>query len=278
MARAFAEFYELKVRIDELEPPTTVVRRKDTRIFFGEQEDPERGLGRCVGAFYLQNPGSASPTTQPDYRPDGTKHWPWGEVDYSKEDLIPLIIDTLDDTISDIAGKSPALADAIRQDGYVQMLNVAYLKNPPDRPTKERQKLAIRWWREIVEGGLDQDDVPLTADEFRFLVFGWGNVFKRTKDSGRISHTLASLLPHDVWFVFPTVDAVRSNGEAKMKRVKVEAPDANVIQRTISLENNYPCGGLHERNTYPGLFCKVVSSVLSEILVERHTELPTLSF
>ena len=51
---------------------------------------------------------------------NGLRQWPWGSVNYDYENLMPVVIETLDQALATISALCPDTAALLRRDGYGQ--------------------------------------------------------------------------------------------------------------------------------------------------------------
>lgn len=251
MAKGFASYSDILTLSDEI-----VVRRRDTRLFFGDQEqDITRKFGHCVGAFYLQNPGSAAGVSRPHVDANGLKRIPWGPLNYASEALLPTLEAVLRETLCLVERNNSSFAEQLRETGYVQILNLSYIRNPAD------SKQPLKEWRELVQARKVQEDCP--PGKLKFIVFGWGGAYHSAEDSKRIGRILKKCTEESTRLIFPEAVDVRAG-----KPIHVWTAGAGCLERQLSRRTNYPCGGQHERTTYPPLYCQAVAPILASSMLD----------
>ncbi len=251
MPKVFASYSDI-LTLSE----TVVVRRRDTRLFFGDQQkNITRKFGYCVGAFYLQNPGSAASSLRPRVDSKGMMNTPWGPLNYASEALLPALEAVLLETRCLVERKSKCHAEQLRETGYVQILNLSYIRNPAD------SKQPLKEWRELVQARKVQEDRP-DSRALKFIVFGWGGAYNQAADSKRISRVLEKCTDDSTRLIFPKGSDVRAG-----KPIHVWTVGAGCLERQLNSTANYPCGGQNERTTYPPLYCQAVAPVLADTLL-----------
>ena len=201
MARAFAAFSTIPYRRKVL---TT---RRDTRFYFGEQDVRiKQSFGKCVGVFYLQNPGTAHLLTPKQKAKHGIIQ-EWGPLCYEKENLLPQIESILDEARKQKDQKRhPGIGDQLHKAAYVQISNLSYIKMPNDKKGE-----AISIWQELHEKSKAHDDRPFLghAEDVRFVVFGWGNKFN-VSDSERVANSLQPFVTSRTVLFWPTRERIDS--------------------------------------------------------------------
>lgn len=250
MPRVFAGFSELQTLDGNV-----VERRRDTRFYLGEQDRRiPRTFGECVGAFYLQNPGSAASLMgrRRDHR--GLTSRPWGPLSYADEALLPALEVVLAEAVARVRRGSRSRAEELCQTGYVQILNLSYIRNPADA------KQPCLEWRRLISAKRVRDDCPSAV--VRFIVFGWGNAFRRVDDGPRVTKVLQQCVGPSTCLVFPEGSQVRSG-----RPVDVVAGCCDNLAVELSRKANYPCGGQHERTTYPALYARAVAPIIARSLL-----------
>lgn len=254
MSRVFAEFEEFAIDQD------TIVRvRRNTRLYCVDQPNIEPSYGRCIGAFYLINPGSAAPMCEACGSEAGRMKWKWGPVDYSREQLMPVLLGVIDDALNMARASNSESPRLLRADGYVQLLNLSYIQSAKDGKT------AITQWRPLVADSLVADDCPRSSELMQFVVFGWGkSYYHHKRDGERVASTLAACVAPNATFLFPAASAVRN--QHPLDVVTIASPTAEAIHAELNRANNYPCGAQSERKTYPQLYRQAVAPVLARLL------------
>lgn len=251
MPRVFAGYSELHTLEGDV-----VERRRDTRFYFGEQDRRiPHSFGECVGAFYLQNPGSAASLMGRRCDRNGLTSRPWGPLVYADEALLPALEVVLREAVSRVRRRQPGRAEELSRTGYVQILNLSYIRNAAD------SKEPCYEWRRLVAAKKVRDDCP-PASSLRFIVFGWGNAFKRSEDGPRIVSVLQKCIDQHTFLVFPEASSVW-NGEA----IDVVTNGHENLLHELSRRANYPCGGRHQRAEYPARYAKAVAPVLYRSLL-----------
>lgn len=252
MPRVFAGYSEIHTLDGNV-----VERRRDTRFYFGEQDGRiPRTFGECVGAFYLQNPGSAASLMGRRRDRRGLTSRPWGPLSYVDEALLPALEVVLANAVAGVRSRSRKRADEIRKTGYVQILNLSYIRNPADA------KQPCLEWRRLVNAKRVRDDCPPAV--LRFIVFGWGNAFRLVDDGPRVTKVLERCVGPSTCLVFPGGAQVRSGGI-----VDVVVGCCGSLAVELGRKANYPCGGQHERTTYPALYARAVAPVIARSLLGK---------
>lgn len=250
MPRVFAGYSEIHTIDGEV-----VERRRDTRFYLGEQDQRiSRAFGECIGAFYLQNPGSAASLMGRRRDRQGLTSRPWGPLCYADEALLPALEAVLAEAIARVRRRSRMRAEELCQTGYVQILNLSYIRNPADA------KQPCLEWRRLVHAKRVRDDLP--PGEVRFVVFGWGNAYRRVEDGPRVLKVLERCVGPRTSLIFPEGAQVR-NGRA----IDVVSGCGGALADELSRKANYPCGGKHERRTYPALYARAVAPVIARSLL-----------
>jgi len=250
MPRVFAGYSEIHTIDGEV-----VERRRDTRFYLGEQDQRiSRAFGECIGAFYLQNPGSAASLMGRRRDRQGLTSRPWGPLCYADEALLPALEAVLAEAIARVRRRSRRRADELCQRGYVQILNLSYIRNSADA------KQPCLEWRRLVRARRVQDDCP--PREVRFVVFGWGNAYRSVEDCPRVLKVLERCVGPRTSLIFPERAQVK-NG----RPVDVVAGCGGAIADELSRKADYPCGGRHERRTYPALYARAVAPVIARSLL-----------
>lgn len=250
MPRVFAGYSEIHTLDGEV-----VERRRDTRFYLGEQDQRiSRTFGECIGAFYLQNPGSAASLMGRRRDRQGLTSRPWGPLNYADEALLPALEAVLAEAIARVRRRSRMRAEELCQTGYVQILNLSYIRNPADA------KQPCREWRRLVGAKRVQDDCP--PAEVRFIVFGWGNAYRPVDDGPRVLKVLQRCVSPRTDLVFPEGAQVR-----KGRPVDVVTGCCGSLADELRRKANYPCGGQHERMTYPTLYARAVAPVIARSLL-----------
>jgi hypothetical protein len=240
-----------------------VERRRDTRLYLGEQDSGiARPFGECVGAFYLQNPGSAASLMGQRRDRQGLMTRPWGPLSYGDEALLPTLEKVLALAVAEVRSRNARRADELCQTGYVQILNLSYIRNPADA------KQPCQQWRRLVEAKRVREDCPPAV--VRFIVFGWGDAFRLLEDSPRVTRVLERCVGPNTSLVFPGGAQVRS-GEP----VDVVMGCGGGFAAALRRKANYPCGGQHERTTYPALYARAVAPVIARSLLCPNSSAPS---
>lgn len=232
MARVFAEFVEF----------SGIRCRHDTRLYLGEQCAPYQSAGRCVGVFYLQNPGKSEPILKPVSMRLGRKKWRWSAV--RQDRLMNKLVSILDKSLARIDND---IYDDLRTDAYVQLLNVAYVCD------HESASSAFKKWEGILRTKMDEDDALTNCEHIRFFAFCWGKwgtrIVKGTRGD-RISQLLESLGIEGIPLLFPTKNAVSAIAAGKSERA--------IKEQIVRYACDYP-----SRVTYASRFSKTLTKLLN---------------
>lgn len=259
MPRVFGSYRQYR-----MDDTRIVTVRADTRLYFGVQcGGTKKSWGRCVGAFYLINPGSAESEATAVNR-DGLTSHRWGPLVYHREDLLPTLERVLDEAYCRVRRKNAEQARGLLEDGYVQILNLAYVKSASDAGR------ALTDWRSLVEQKVARDDVP-RGGPLSFVVFGWGNRFHSERDGRRVTSVLRRCVDETTLLIYPCTQDIWEASPVTVARVE---PDE--LSRQLRLTNNYPCGASHypkgdgrTRREYCTRYARTVGPLLGECLVSR---------
>ncbi|MGI8980208.1 MAG: hypothetical protein ACR2FY_13365 [Pirellulaceae bacterium] len=97
-----------------------------------------------------------------------------------------------------------ALANKLREDAYVQLLNLAYVCD------HESAADAFKEWMNILRQKIARDDSPGNREHIRFVAFCWGKWGQRIVESSHgegVSRLLESLDIKGVPLLFPTQES-----------------------------------------------------------------------
>jgi hypothetical protein len=256
MARAFAKYSTIG----------NWTRRHDTRFYFGDQSIRiGQRFGRCVGAFYLQNPGSAQLLT-PIRKSEAGPVQAWGPLCYESENLLPQVQRVLDIALVHVGKKHMAAVEELRAKGYVQILNLSYLKK-----AKDAKGEAVKAWRKIVKERKDKDDVPVRsqATDTRFVVFGWGDKYKKSLgDPLRVANVLQTFVNSKTALYWPQLMDIEEGKTPLPSRIKDIAVDTALLTQLRDFHNRgnpmypVPQGRTLAANQYCTILGKAISKVL----------------
>jgi len=255
MVRVFAEF-----RHQRLESCDIVKCRHDTRIFLGDQQPNTPKTGQCVGAFYLQNPGSAEPTTVARKSKDGLCRWPWGPT--KPDPLMKSLIELLEKTLRKIERKDPRRAAQLQKNGYVQLLNLSYVCNAP------KAKLASEQWQEIIEARKCTDDRLPDSSRLSFIVFGWGKGrYSDSRDGQRVARALSGVCQSRAYLVFPTAIGERRSATRGVIVSTIQVGgDPESLRSQLKRDSVYPRGANDERTEFSKLYIDALTPKLAGLL------------
>jgi hypothetical protein len=256
MPRVFAGFEQKRVG-----PKEVVQVRRDTRFYLADQDGVTPDFGRCIGAFYLINPGRADPMCEPQLTKGGLLRWEWGPLHYGNEVLLPHITRVLDGALERVASASPRVCRGLCKDGYIQLLNLSYVRSVTESTR------SIEQWRALIRDGVVGEDVPRHPEAMKFVVFGWGTFYKPTLDGRRVSEAIASYLPYGVRLLFPTMGSIARGRYVRKPRVR--RTDAESLRTQIATRNNYACGAQSDRQAFCRRYQAVMGRELANILLHN---------
>ncbi|MCA9242069.1 MAG: hypothetical protein KDA37_17785, partial [Planctomycetales bacterium] len=225
MPRVFGAYRQLR-----LEDGRIVTVRSDTRFYFGVQcGRTPKSFGRCVGAFYLINPGSAESESGARQK-DGLVSHGWGPLVYHREDLLPTLERALDGAYCRVNRDDIRRGRRLLESCYIQILNLSYVKSAGDA------KQSLVDWRRLVGEKRVKDDTPRDK-QLAFVVFGWGRYYDSGQDGLRVSSVLKRCVGQETQLIFPRSAAIWERGE-----VDRELAQRAELQSQLKRPNNYPCG------------------------------------
>lgn len=237
MARAFASFSTIHYKRKKY------CVRADTRLYLGDQSlGIEPTFGKCIGFFYLQNPGSA--LSLMPLNSDGGQDW--GPLCYKNENLMPQLEKVLTEALGRLREADELKkAKQFEKNAFVRILNLSGIQK-----SKDTKGETIDIWDKITakDTSRNEEISDNMAKSAKFLVFGWGSKFLVNRDSTRVTKSLNSFVNKRMSFIWPVAKEIEAGEKINVHQHSTNGIDHADFEAYRKLQKAKP--------TYPAPYNK----------------------